>query len=99
MADAMADSVNKMAATFRTGRRPKRSLMGPAIIIARVAVSVNEATAQPTWILLRSNSGPINPTTPEITEASKPIRKPPNATISATLTVNSVFDVMLSTCF
>jgi len=67
-----------------TVRRPKRSLSGPDTIIAKVAVSVSEATAQPSSMLLSLNSGSMKVTTPEITEASKPIRKPPSATISAT---------------
>jgi hypothetical protein len=80
----MAETVNKAAAIRSTGRRPRRSLRGPASIIAMVDVSVREATDQPSSILLRPNSGSMKPTTPEMTEASKPIKKPPSATISAT---------------
>ena len=70
---------------MRTGRRPRRSLSGPDTIMAKVAVSVSEATDQPSSILVRLNSGSMKVTTPEITDASKPIRKPPSATVSATL--------------
>ena len=37
----------------------------------------------PSWAFVSANSVSMNPTTPEITEASNPIRKPPSATISA----------------
>ncbi len=94
-ADAIADTANSTAAIFSTGRRPMRSLNGPATIIASVAVSVSEATDHPSSILVRLNSISIKPTTPEITDASKPIRKPPSATIMATVTVNRVLLVML----
>jgi len=48
-----------------------------------VAVSVRQLTAHPSWSVLSENSGSMKPTTPEITEASNPIRKPPKATIKA----------------
>ena len=51
--------------------------------MASVAVKVSEATDQPSWILVRENSVSMNPTTPEMTDASKPIRKPPRATMTA----------------
>jgi hypothetical protein len=51
--------------------------------MASVAVRVRQLTAQPNWSFVSSNSTSINPTTPEITEASNPIRKPPRATINA----------------
>ena len=86
-ADATADKPNNTAAIFSTGRRPIRSLSGPASIIASVAVSARDDTDQPTWILVSSNSTSIKPTTPEITDASNPIKNPPSATISATITV------------
>ena len=86
-ADATAEIANSTAAILRTGRRPRRSLSGPDTIMAKVAVSVSEATDQPSSILLRLNSGSMKVTTPEITDASKPIRKPPSATVSATLIV------------
>ena len=41
----------------------------------------------PSSILVEDpNSGSMKVTTPEITDASKPMRKPPSATVSATLT-------------
>ena len=86
-AEAMADSANSTAAIFSTGSRPIRSLSGPDTIIASVAVSVSEATAQPSWIFESCSSVSMKGTTPEMTETSNPIRKPPSATISAVLTV------------
>ena len=77
----------RTAAILRTGLRPMRSLSGPAIIIANVAVNVSDATDQPSSIFVRLNSGSMKVTTPDMTEASKPIRKPPSATISATFIV------------
>jgi hypothetical protein len=86
-AEAIADIANRMAAILSTGRRPMRSLRGPDNIIASVAVSANDDTDQPTWILVSENSTSMKPTTPEITDASKPIRNPPSATNSATVAV------------
>jgi len=45
--------------------------------------------------LVSANSSSIKPTTPEITEASNPIRNPPSATIREVLIVknNSEFTV------
>ncbi len=89
-AEAIADTANSKAAIFRTGRRPMRSLSGPENIMPSVAVSASEETDQPTSIGVRANSPWMNPTTPDITEASKPIRKPPSATISAVRVMNPV---------
>ena len=86
-AQTSAEIVNRTAAILSTGRRPSRSLSGPETIMASVAVRVSDATDQPSSILDRLNSGSMNPTTPEMTDASKPIRNPPSATISAVLTV------------
>ena len=61
------------------------SLNGPLIIMASVEVRVKQLTAQPNCNFERPNSGSIKRITPEITEASKPIRKPPKATINETL--------------
>ena len=83
-ADPTADTANSAAAILSTGRRPKRSLRGPETIMASVDVSVSDATAQPSSSLVSSKSGSMKVTTPEITEASNPIRKPPSATVSAT---------------
>jgi hypothetical protein len=74
-------------------RRPNRSLSGPETIIPSVAVSVNELTAQPSWIVERPNSSSMNRTTPEMTEASKPMRKPPSATINAVRTTKNRFGI------
>ena len=90
MAEAIADKANSTAAILRTGRRPIRSLSGPATIIAKVAVSASDDTDHPSSILVSSNSTSINPTTPEITDASNPIRNPPSATMRATMLVNRV---------
>ncbi len=79
-AEAIAETANNNAVILSTGMRPSLSLKGPATIIPKDAVSAIEATAQPNSILLNKNSGSINFTTPEITEASKPIKKPPSAT-------------------
>ena len=89
-AEAIADAANSNAAIFRTGRRPMRSLSGPESIMPRVAVSASEDTDQPTWIGVSANSTSMNPTTPEMTEASKPMRKPPRATISAVVVMKPV---------
>ena len=86
-AEATAETANNTAAYLSTSRRPILSLKGPATIIAKVAVSVRELTDQPNSILVKSNSGAINFTTPEITEASNPIKNPPKATIRAIKTV------------
>ena len=86
-AEANAETANNAAAILRTGLRPSRSLSGPETIIATVAVRVSDATAQPSSIRVRLNSGPINDTTPEMTDASNPMRKPPSATMSATVTM------------
>jgi len=67
--------------------RPHLSLKGPASSIANVAVRVNELTAHPNSIFDKLNSGSINLTTPDITDASNPIRKPPSATISEINTI------------
>ena len=82
-AEAKADMAYKIAAYRNTVLLPIASLSGPANIIARVAVSVSEATDQPNSNLVSPNSGSMNFTTPEITEASKPMSKPPRATIMA----------------
>ena len=71
------------AAANRMGRRPNRSASGPATIIASVEVSVSEATENPSCAFVSENSVSIKPTTPEITDASKPMRNPPSATMSA----------------
>jgi hypothetical protein len=83
-ADAMADKKNRAAAHLSTGFLPNLSLKGPAVTIANVAVSDKDATAHPNSILDKLNSGSINLTTPDITDASKPIRKPPKATMMDT---------------
>ena len=57
-------------------------------MIDNVAVSVSEATAQPISILPSENSFSTKVMTPAITEASKPNRNPPSATIS---TVRSTY--------
>jgi hypothetical protein len=75
-------------------RRPNRSLSGPATIIPSVAVSVRELTAQPSWIVESPNSSSMNRTTPEMTEASNPMRKPPSATIRVVRTTNSRFGMV-----
>ncbi len=95
-AEATAETTNRSAAPISTNLRPKRSLKGPANIIASVAVRVSEATDQPSSILVKSNSASINFTTPEMTEASKPMRKPPRATIMAILAVNHMLALMLA---
>ncbi len=95
-ADIRAETANSTAASRSTGRRPSRSLKGPEHIIANEAVSVSEATAQPSSIWLRENSGLMKETTPEITEASKPIRNPPSATISAVLTMKRMSAITAS---
>ena len=94
-ADAIAEMPNSSAATLSTGRRPTRSLNGPDTIIANVAVSAREDTDHPSWILVSENSVSINPTTPEITDASKPIRNPPSATMSATVTMYRIDDCIM----
>ncbi len=86
-ADSIADTANNNAAILSTGRRPMRSLSGPDNIIASVAVSASDDTDQPTWIFVRENSTSMKPTTPEITDASKPMRKPPRATNRAIVAV------------
>jgi hypothetical protein len=91
IADKSADIKYNTAATFRTVLLPNRSLSGPATIIARVEVNVSDPTAQPSWNLVRENSGSINPTTPDITDASKPIKKPPRATVMAIRVTNICF--------
>ena len=86
-ADRIAETANSAAAILSTGRRPMRSLSGPDSIIASVAVSDRDDTDQPSWILVSENSTSIKRTTPEITDASKPIRKPPSATNNAIVAV------------
>ena len=87
MADKIAESAYNIAAIDKTRFLPNRSLKGPAIIIASVAVRVKELTAQPNSNFVRSNSGSMNLTTPEITDASNPIKKPPRATINEIRTI------------
>ena len=82
-AEATADTAYSTAARKSTRRRPKASLSGPATIMASVAVSVNELTAHPISSLVKVNCLSMKPTTPDMTEASKPMRKPPRATIRA----------------
>ena len=86
-ADRIAETANSAAAILRTGRLPMRSLSGPDSIIASVAVSDSDDTDQPSWILVRENSTSIKRTTPEITDASKPMRNPPSATNRAVVAV------------
>ena len=81
-----------------TGRRPNRSLNGPAHSIAIVAVSVREATAQPSSILLSPKRGSMKVTTPEITDASNPMRKPPKPTQSAILSPYQVPGLTAAAC-
>ena len=57
----------------------------------KVAVNVRQLTAQPSSSFVRPNSGSRNLTTPDITEASKPIKKPPNATIKLMNTICDLF--------
>ena len=83
-AEATAEMAYNTAAASKIARRPSRSLKGPAVSIPKVAVSVKEPTAQPKPRSLNPNSGRINRTTPETTEASKPIKKPPKATLRPT---------------
>ena len=87
IAVSTAETANIAAAIRSIGRRPKRSESGPDTIIANVAVNASEDTDQPSWSFVSSNSVSIKPTTPEITDASKPIRKPPSATDNATVIV------------
>ena len=82
-AEEIAETAYKTAAILNKVLLPNRSLSGPETIIARVAVSVRELTAQPNSILVSSNSASINFITPEITDASNPISKLPNATVRA----------------
>ena len=82
-AEAIAEMAYKTAARKSTRRRPNASLRGPATIMASVAVRVNELTAHPSCKLVNSNCCSMKPTTPDMTDASKPIRKPPRATIRA----------------
>jgi len=86
-AENMADRAYNMAAIESTRFLPQRSLKGPAINMAMVAVSVKELTAHPNSNFDSLNSGSINLTTPEMTDASNPIRKPPSATIDEMRTI------------
>jgi hypothetical protein len=86
-AERIAETANNSAAILNTGRRPMRSLRGPDNIIANVAVSDSDDTDHPSWIFVSENSTSIKPTTPEITDASKPMRNPPSATNSAIVAV------------
>tara|TARA_B110000046_G_scaffold135098_1_gene141373 strand:- start:1961 stop:2245 length:285 start_codon:yes stop_codon:yes gene_type:complete len=81
-----------MAAYFNTVLRPKRSLSGPAKSIARAALSVRQEVDHPSSKSDILNSGPTKTFTPEITEASKPIRSPPNATIRAIVMMTYLLD-------
>ena len=82
-AEKTAEMKNRRAAKISTFLRPILSETGPANIMASVAVSVRQATAKPVCTGVSSNSMVTNFTTPEITEASNPIKKPPRATMSA----------------
>ena len=93
-AEPTAEMAYKMAAYLKTVLLPIRSLRGPAVIMAKVAVRVNDATDQPNSSLVKSNSGSINRTTPDMTEASNPIKSPPSATIRAIIIIMYLFDFM-----
>ncbi len=82
-AEVIAEIAYNIAAYVSIFFLPIRSLIGPATNIVIVATKVRQATAQPSCIFVNSKYGSINLTTPEITEASKPIKKPPRATIKA----------------
>jgi len=94
-AEATADIAYKIAAYRKTVRLPILSLNGPATIMANVAVRVSEATDHPNSSLLKPNSGSMNLTTPEITDASKPINSPPRATIRAIIIITGFFDFIV----
>ena len=83
-AEATAETANNRAASLSTGFLPRRSLNGPAPNMATVDAKVRDETDQPNCKLLSANSTSTKLTTPEITDVSKPIRKPPRATIRAT---------------
>ncbi|MBA7533626.1 hypothetical protein ES705_25867 [subsurface metagenome] len=80
-AENTADMKYNNDAYFNTFFLPTLSDIGPERIIARVADKVRQLTAQPNCIFVNSNCGPINSTTPDITDASNPIKNPPRATI------------------
>ena len=80
-AEKSAETAYKRADIDNMRLLPYTLLKGPATNIAKVAVNVRELTAQPNSILVKPNSGSKNLTTPDMTEASKPIKKPPKATI------------------
>jgi len=82
-ADPIAEIVKIMAQAFNIIRLPNRSLNGPDTNIAKAAITVNELTENPSSISVRLKSICMNLLTPEMTEASNPIKKPPSATISA----------------
>lgn len=93
-AEASAEMAYRIAATRNTDLLPNRSLSGPDIIIAKVAVSVKEATDHPSSSFVSPNSGSMNLTTPEMTEASKPMSKPPKATIMAIIAMTYLSDLI-----
>ena len=74
---------NKREAIMSTFLRPILSETGPASIMASVDVNVRQATAKPCCASVSSNCMETNLMTPEITEASNPIKKPPIATMNA----------------
>ena len=90
-ADSRAEAANKSAVASNTFFRPKRSLKNPATAFPPKAPQPRQLTAQPSF---KSPLTPprlkyflMNGTVPEMTVASKPSRKPPMATVSATSTM------------
>jgi hypothetical protein len=90
-AEHNAESRYRIAATRNILLLPYLSLKGPASNIASVAVSVRQLTDHPNCIFDKLNSVSMNFTTPEITEASNPIKNPPKATINETFKIYRKF--------
>ena len=94
MADISADAVKSIAVSISIFFRPNASLKKPASAFPPSAPQPRQLTARPSFqsppLPLKTKYFLMNGTAPEITVASKPSKKPPTATISATETVYSL---------
>ena len=94
-ADSSAEPAKSSAVTISTFFRPNRSLKKPATALPPNAPQPRQLTAQPNFksplVPVRSKYFLMNGTAPEMTVASKPSRKPPIATVSATATMYLLF--------
>src|SRR5512133_745021 len=100
-ADITADPPNKRPVKMSTFLRPNRSPRNPATALPAKAPHPRQLTAQPSFrspeVPVRLKYDLIKGTTPEITVASKPSRKPPIATVRATAATYKLLDFNIVT--